>query len=396
MKNILILTSIYPAPDLPKAFTPVVHYFAKEWKEMGYNIKVIVSPTSFPDFYYKLPNGILNAVEKGLGCALSREQVRELHYNLDGIEISRIPIKKYLPHGTYSMSVLNNQVDKIHKFLQEDNFIPDLIIGHWINPQLILGSKLKDLYGCKFSLVLHEEGSVVKKYPDYKSYIDNVDVLGYRSCRLKDAFSDTYGIEAKFQCPSGIPNSFFTNVPARNWQTHNRYIYVGTLIKRKFPDVVINALRNHYKDSYFTLNIFGEGILKNELTQLIGNDSRISLRGRKNRDELVREYDNSDIFVMISRNEVFGLVYLEAMARGCIVIASKGEGVDGIIRDGENGFLCSAGNIEELEQTLKKIEALSIAEKNVISQNAQNTASLYSDKNVASDYLNSVIKYTGL
>ena len=42
---------------------------------------------------------------------------------------------------------------------------------------------------------------------------------------------------------------------------------------------------------------------------------------------------------MISQGEAFGLVYLEAMARGCITIASRGEGFDGIIKDGINGFL---------------------------------------------------------
>ena len=34
MKNILILSKIYPAIDLPQNDTKVVHYFAKEWKKM--------------------------------------------------------------------------------------------------------------------------------------------------------------------------------------------------------------------------------------------------------------------------------------------------------------------------------------------------------------------------
>ena len=52
---------------------------------------------------------------------------------------------------------------------------------------------------------------------------------------------------------------------------------------------------------------------------------------------------------MISSNEVFKLVYLEAMAQGCIVIASKGGGFDGINVDGQNGFLCEPGDSEQLE-----------------------------------------------
>jgi len=41
MKNILILTPIYPAPDIPKTETPVVHYFTREWVKIGYNVRVI-------------------------------------------------------------------------------------------------------------------------------------------------------------------------------------------------------------------------------------------------------------------------------------------------------------------------------------------------------------------
>jgi len=95
---------------------------------------------------------------------------------------------------------------------------------------------------------------------------------------------------------------------------------------------------------------------------------------------------------MISSNEVFGLVYLEAMAQGCIVIASKGGGFDGIIVDGENGFLCEQGNHEELAQIYRRINTLSKAEKRIIAQNAIKTASTYTDSNVARRYLDSVIQ----
>jgi hypothetical protein len=29
--KILVLTSIYPADDVPKEWTPIVHYFTREW-----------------------------------------------------------------------------------------------------------------------------------------------------------------------------------------------------------------------------------------------------------------------------------------------------------------------------------------------------------------------------
>ena len=109
------------------------------------------------------------------------------------------------------------------------------------------------------------------------------------------------------------------------------------------------------------------------------------------REEIKDEYDAADCMIMVSRNEAYGLVYLEAMARGCIVIASKREGIDGVIEDGKNGFLCNAGDVNALVNTIHRINMLSPAERYIISNNAINTAKKLSDKNVAKMYLDDVI-----
>jgi glycosyltransferase involved in cell wall biosynthesis len=91
---------------------------------------------------------------------------------------------------------------------------------------------------------------------------------------------------------------------------------------------------------------------------------------------------------MISEGEAFGLVYLEAMSRGCITIASKNEGMDGIIKDGINGFLCESGNQFDLENKLRFISCLSTKEIKVIKINAIHTAQEYTNEKAALKYLN--------
>lgn len=93
------------------------------------------------------------------------------------------------------------------------------------------------------------------------------------------------------------------------------------------------------------------------------------------------------MFVMMSKNETFGLVYLEAMARGCITIASKREGFDGIIEDGVNGFLCEAGDPVDLASIITRIKGMSSNELWVISQKAMKTATTLTDENVAETYM---------
>ena len=69
----------------------------------------------------------------------------------------------------------------------------------------------------------------------------------------------------------------------------------------------------------------------------------------------------ADFFVMPSYPEGLGIVYLEAMGEGCITIGTKGEGIDGIIRDGENGFLVERDDalaIAEIIETCVKDRGL--------------------------------------
>ena len=78
------------------------------------------------------------------------------------------------------------------------------------------------------------------------------------------------------------------------------------------------------------------------------------------------------------------------MAAGCITIASRGEGFDGIIKDGENGFLCGAGNVEELISIINKIHKMDKAELSRISENAIKTAQQMTDSSVAASYIHDV------
>ena len=104
----------------------------------------------------------------------------------------------------------------------------------------------------------------------------------------------------------------------------------------------------------------------------------------------MKNVDKSQVFVMISQGEAFGLVYLEAMARGCITIASRGEGFDGIIKDGINGFLCEAGNADELASIISKIRKMSNDSLQFISKKAKSTAESLTDVKAARYYIDAV------
>ena len=67
---------------------------------------------------------------------------------------------------------------------------------------------------------------------------------------------------------------------------------------------------------------------------------------------------NADIFALPSVNETFGMVYLEAMACGCITVCTENDGVAGIIKNGKNGFYWKDGIINEIINHKNKDEIL--------------------------------------
>ena len=392
MKTVLLLSSIYPGPDIPANSTPVVHYFAKEWKKMGYNVRVIVNSTYFIPFIYWAPRCVKNFIGKNTSVTIPQKRLKDIcTYELDGIKVTRCPMFKMIPMGGFSRKILDNQVDTISRILSSEQFIPDIIIGHWANPQMYLVAKLGKLYKATTALVLHESGSIVRKIPDYQNVMKGINKWGYRSLSIKKKFFQEFSIEPTFRCFSGIPASYIENHRKRNWINITSYIYVGQLIKIKYPDIVIKTLKNYYTAQKFELNIIGSGPMDKELRFIAQKDSRINFLGQIPRSQIRNALDTADIFIMVSSGEVFGLVYIEAMARGCIVIAASGEGMDGIIENGVNGFLCQSGSVEALKNTLETIELLTPKERSVISKNAIKTASEMTDFQVAKQYIDSII-----
>ena len=314
------------------------------------------------------------------------------------MQVCRYPIFKLFPQYKFTEKNLIKQKLKIIRELKRDNFDPDYIVGHWWNPQLELMHMLKkELPETNSALIMHKDGVALEK--SYKSktteLFNSIDVFGYRSLPIKSRFESLFGPQKKsFLCYSGIPEEFTKHKISKNFSNKlNSFLYVGVMIKRKFPSEILDSLSEVYIDKSYKIEYIGEGYelkkIKNKITKN-GLSESVALNGKVSRKIVWQKMLKSDCFVMISKNEAFGLVYLEAMAAGCITIASRNEGFDGVIKDGVNGFLCEAGNIKELSEIINKINALSIEEKKEISINAMNTARSLTNRKAAKKYLSSL------
>ncbi|MDP2895535.1 MAG: glycosyltransferase family 4 protein [bacterium] len=88
-----------------------------------------------------------------------------------------------------------------------------------------------------------------------------------------------------------------------------------------------------------------------------GLDGRVELLGKVVPNEVPAVLASVDIFLMPSRFEGFGFALLEAMAAGCVPVASRIRGVtDFIIEDGVSGFLCPIGDTRAFAQAVLRLD----------------------------------------
>ena len=354
--NILILTNIYPAPDLEQENTPVVHYFVREWIKMGVGVRVVHYPANFPKLMMWGASFFKSYLSSKMGATIRTKQVAEKEYELDNVKVKRIP---------------------------------------WVNPQLEIMARLKEHFHAGTCYVAHTPTSEFTSIFDtqkIQELLANIDKVGFRSAYIRDKFVSAFGYSGPtFQCYSGIPEQYIpTESVERNFTDVNRFVFVGTLIKRKYPAEIILSVVKAFGTDFFEINYIGKGAEHKAIVEnarRLGVSDKVHLLGRMSRDEVVAHLQQSDVFVMNSRSEAFGLVYLEAMAQGCLTIASRKEGFDGIIIDGENGFLCNAGDVDDLAATIQRIRTMSPEQRKRISENAVLTARGLTDTKAATFYL---------
>jgi glycosyltransferase involved in cell wall biosynthesis len=134
-------------------------------------------------------------------------------------------------------------------------------------------------------------------------------------------------------------------------------LFVGLLIPRKGVHVLLDAVEE--LQSYpWKLRIVGDESLDvsyveslRERALRLGN--RVEFLGRVSPEELSKIYLDSDIFILPSYFEGYGIVVGEAVLHLLPIIASRVGGIPEIVRDGKEGVLVPPGDKSALKQALQ-------------------------------------------
>ena len=124
---------------------------------------------------------------------------------------------------------------------------------------------------------------------------------------------------------------------------------------KRIPDV-IKIFYNIQKELPAKLMLVGEGPEKEGaelLVEELGISDRVVFLGNSN--EIDRILCFSDLFLLPSKTESFGLAALEAMASGVPVISTNTGGLSEVNEDGFSGYLSDVGDVKDMSENAIKI-----------------------------------------
>lgn len=229
----------------------------------------------------------------------------------------------------------------------------DLLVSHMPNGGA-LASILSSKTGIPFVHCVHGT-----------DLLDNGFLKSIRSCS-KGLFARSHAVAKQLKskqiecdgiCFSGISRKWVLNdLRQKKFDPYN-LISVCDLIPLKNIDVVLVALAKLTSEIDWTYTVIGDGSQRAYLESMVsdlGLVGRVNFLGRRSKDEVIKLMTDASIFVMPSAPESMGMAFLEAMARGCIVVGTLGWGIDGIVQDEVNGFLAAPRDVRSCMIAIRK------------------------------------------
>lgn len=238
-----------------------------------------------------------------------------------------------------------------------DNGTPDVVHAHIITVANHCKLLLKRH---PIPFVITEHWSVIN-YPTItnqylrhwaKMYFKASQVIAVSS-KLSESLQRKFGVDS-IVIGNMVDNRFFA--PQKNELRKGfTFVSVGNLLLRKGFDLLIKGFAKCGFDESVKLNIVGGGEERDNLQALIdklGLQHQVTLLGLKTPEEVGSILAQSDCYVLSSHIETFGIVIIEAMAKGLPVVATECGGPEDIVTD-ENGILVPADDVDALTLGMK-------------------------------------------
>lgn len=310
------------------------------------------------------------------------------------VNVQTYPLFQYQPYDI-ALSSMIYRVVNLYKL--------DLLHAHYAIPYAYAAFTAKQMLkeeGKDVPLVTTLHGTditLVGQHPSYKHAVEfsinQSDAITSVSESLKRDTLQFFKITKQIQVINNfIDNSFFDECKdCQRTQFANPdekiLIHVSNLRPVKRIGDVLQIFKNVSQKIKSKLIIIGEGPEMEKINQFLEDNpdliSKIRLLGKVN--DLYSVLQLSDVFILPSEQESFGLAALEAMAAKTPVISSNAGGIPEVNIQGETGYLAEIGNAEAMSNyTIKLLSNEKLLTQ--MKENAKKQALRFDLKNILPEY----------
>ena len=155
---------------------------------------------------------------------------------------------------------------------------------------------------------------------------------------------------------------------------------------KRIPDI-IESFRLIDKKHKTKLLLVGEGPEKFDLEEFVetnGLQDDILFLGK--RDDLPELLSISDVMLLLSEKEAFGLVLLEAFACGVPAVANAIGGIPEVVEDGVNGFLVELGDVQAVADRVTQLLSDSDLHQQMKEHAIQTVQKNFNSKDIVNQY----------
>lgn len=251
---------------------------------------------------------------------------------------------------------------KLFEHYVRDHGTPDIIHAHSMNHAGILAQQIHAKTGIPFVLTEHSSTYARKLIRNWQrpAMLQSAQQCSARIAVSKDfcrLLETEYGGLDWQYIPNSLSPAFIRPVDLANKPKNADFTFcsVAHLNYNKGFDILLPAFAEALKTHPdLKLKIGGTGLIASQLHNLaaeLGLENSVEFLGGLQNDQVLDLMFRSDAFVLASRNETFGVVFIEALSQGLPVAATRCGGPQTIINE-NNGILVPVGDVQALAGAL--------------------------------------------
>jgi len=241
---------------------------------------------------------------------------------------------------------------------------PDVVHAHSAQWAAAAAARIQERTGIPYVVTEHfsgyrEDRVFAWQWPIIREGFDHASGIACVSRSLRQdlvtrGLVDTTDVEI---IPNPVDPMFFRS-PTKDQSDASKFrlITVTRLVPHKRVDLLLRAVST--LPSTVVLTVVGNGPSRRSLENLataLNIDDQVRFTGTLDREEVRAEYSSSDVFVLASRTEPFGVVLVEAMATGLPLVATRSGGPEDIVTP-NTGILVPTDDAEALAAAVKTLK----------------------------------------